>query len=278
MFDTLKRFRTLAIFGIFLLTGAAFVIGGRNAEQGTHGIIGSTVYQGTATVENASSYALGGLGTVWDDYLDLVAVRRENERIRAELDRVRDQQTRLLGVMQENARLRAMVGFAEAHPQLDLVAAKVIAKDLSPFFRVVSIRLQVRDARVAPGMPVVSSAGVVGHISEVAAGFAEVTLAVDPRSSIDVLVQHNRARGVLQGLGHSDDYRARIAYLLRRDQARVGDVVVTSGMGGRFPAELVVGRVAEVNEQTYGLFQEVEVEPAVDFSRLEEVFVIVGTE
>ncbi len=264
------------MLGVFLITAAALILGGRSSN-GTLGIIGSSIYQGTSGVENVTHYAVGGIGTLWDDYLDLVAVGRENEQLRAELGRIRDEHTRLLGVMQENARLRQMVGFAESHPRLELVAATVVAKDLSPFFRVVSVRLHVRDARIAPGMPVVSSAGVVGHVSEVAAGFAEVTLAVDPRSSIDVLIQHNRARGVLQGLGHSDDYRARLAYLLRRDQARPGDVVVTSGMGGRYPAELVVGRVAEVREQSYGLFQEVEVEPAVDFSRLEEVYVIVGS-
>lgn len=263
------------MLGLYLLIAVVLLLGARTGD-GTLGVAGTTVYQGTAAVEDATHYAIGGIGTFWDDYLDLVDVRRQNEALRAELDRIRDEHTRLLGVMQENARLRAMVGFQEAHPQLELVAARVVAKDLSPFFRVVSIRLDVRDARIAPGMPVVSSAGVVGHVAEVAGGYAEVMLAVDPRSSIDVLIQHNRARGVLQGLGHSDDYRARLAYLLRRDAARVGDVLVTSGMGGRYPAELVVGRVVEVREQSYGLFQEVDVEPAVDFSRLEEVFIVVG--
>lgn len=259
---------------VYLVVAAALVLGSRGDAE--LGIVGTSVLQVSNAAEDLTHYGLAGVGEAWDDYLDLVAVRRENERLRGELDRLRDEHTRLLGVLQENARLRQMVGFAEAHPQLDLIPARVVAKDVSPFFRVTSIRLDARDSRVRIGMPVVASAGVVGHIDQVAGDYAEVVLAVDPRSRVDVLVQHNRARGVLQGLGHDDDYGARIAYLLRRDEVAVGDVVVTSGMGGRFPPDLVVGRIARVDRRAYGLFQEVEVEPSVDFSRLEEVFIVVG--
>ncbi len=278
MFESIKRLRTPTIVGVYLLTSIVLLLSGRRQEPGRLGLVGSSLFEGAAATQDLVHYGFGGLGDVWDDYLDLVDVRRENERLRAELDRLRGENTRLLGVMQENARLRAMVGFVEGHPALELVPARVLAKDASSFFRVTSVRLSARDGRVAPGQPVVASAGVVGFVSEVADRYAEVTLAVDPRSSIDVLVQHNRARGVLQGLGNDNDYRARIAYLLRRDRVAVGDVVVTSGMGGRFPSDLVVGRIVAVRAQRYGLFQEVEVEPAVDFSRLEEVFVVVGEE
>lgn len=276
MIDVAKRNRTLVLLGVFLLTAAGLVLGARG--DGRRGILGDTLFHATSASKDLTHRGTAGIGDAWDRYLDLVRVGEENERLRAELDRLRDEHTRLLGVMQENARLRAMVGFAEQHPRLELVPARVIAKEVSPFFRVTSVRLYNRDTRVEPGMPVVGSAGVVGHVSEVSGPYVEVMLAVDPRSSIDVLVQHNRARGVLRGLGHDSDYRASIAYLLRRDRVSVGDVVVTSGMGGRFPPDLVVGRVASVREQSYGLFQDVQIEPAVDFSRIEEVFIIVGAE
>jgi rod shape-determining protein MreC len=276
MFALLKRFRTLMMVGVYLVVASALVLGARGDSQ--LGIVGTSVLQGSNGAEDLVQHGLGGVGEAWDDYLDLVGVRRENARLRDELDLLRDEHTRLLGVLQENARLRAMVGFGEAHPRLDLVPARVVAKDVSPFFRVISVRLHARDSRIRVGMPVVASAGVVGHVDQVAGDYADVVLAVDPRSSIDVLVQHNRARGVLQGLGHDDDYRAKVAYLLRRDEVSAGDVVVTSGMGGRFPPDLVVGRIVDVERQSYGLFQEVEVEPSVDFSRLEEVYIIVGSE
>jgi rod shape-determining protein MreC len=231
--------------------------------------------EGMGATRDASSLGLAAVGSFWDQYVDLVGVRTENQQLRVELERLREEHARLLGVMQENARLRNMVGFMEAYPTLQVVPARIIGRDVSPFFRVTSIRIQVDPARVEEGMPVVASAGVVGHVSQVEGAWAEVVLAVDPRSSIDVIVQRNRARGIANGLGHADDYHSRIAYLLRRDQVRIGDVVVTSGVGGRFPPDLVVGRVASVPAAEFGMFQEVVLEPAVDFSRLEEVFVIV---
>ncbi|MCB9506034.1 MAG: rod shape-determining protein MreC [Myxococcales bacterium] len=274
MFDLLLRFRTTALLGVYLLAAAALVLSGRRGVGPEVGVVGAATFQAMTGTQAAAHAATASVAGAWDRYLDLVAVGDENRRLRAELDRLRDEHTRLLGVMQENARLRAMVGFGEAHPQLELLPARVVAKDVSPFFRVLSVRLLVRDPRVHPGLPVVASSGVVGHVSAVVGTSAEVTLAVDPRSSIDVVVQHNRARGVVQGLGHADDYRARIAYLLRREEVALGDVVVTSGMGGRFPPDLVVGRIAAIREASHGLFQEVQVEPSVDFARLEEVFVI----
>lgn len=273
MFESAYRLRTVALLIVYLAIATGLFFVERRGER-PMGVAGTATFHATAAAQNTLYAGGGGLGDLWDRYIDVVGVRSENERLRAEVERLRDENTRLLGVMQENARLRAMVGFSEAHPQLELVAARVVAVDMSRFFRVTSVRLDTRHARVEPGQPVVSSAGVVGYVSDVSGRYAEVTLAVDPRASIDVLVQRNRARGVLRGLGNDDDYASRVAYLMRRDAVRPGDVVVTSGMGGRFPPDLVVGRIASVDDSTAGMFQEVRVEPAVDFSRLEEVFVI----
>jgi rod shape-determining protein MreC len=178
--------------------------------------------------------------------------------------------------MQENARLREMVGFEETHPELQLVPAEVVARDINPYFRVTKIRIDAQSHRIRNHMPVVSSAGLVGQISEVDGRFAEVLLTVDPRSSIDVIVQRNRARGLLRGVGHENDYHGELSYLLRREEVHEGDIIVTSGMGDRFPPHLLVGRIESIQEQSYGLFQQVRVAPAVDFTRLEEVFVVTG--
>lgn len=276
MYELLKKYRTPWLLGLYVLVAFGLVLAERRAEPGTLGAAGAFVFRGSAGVEDLIHTGSGGLGRFWDQYLDLVAVREENERLRRELDRVRDEHARLLGVMQENARLRALVGFADAYPTLELEPARVIAKDVTPFFRVITLRIDASGGRIDAGMPVVASAGVVGYVSEVSGRYAQVLLAVDPRSSIDVLVQRNRARGVLVGNGHDNDYTSSISYLLARDEVAPGDVVVTSGMGGRFPPDLVVGRIATVDEREAGIFQQVTVEPAVDFSRVEEVFVVVG--
>jgi rod shape-determining protein MreC len=278
MFDLLRRHRNQVLVLLLILQPAILILLGRQAEEPRVGVLGGALMRVVATAQDLTYEAVGGLSDVWNRYVRLVGVSEENERLRRELDRLEEERVRLLGVMQENARLRAMVGFQVSEPSLSLEPARVIAKDISPFFRVVRLRLDRGDAIAAPGMPVVAPSGLVGQVTTTSGDYCDVMLTVDPQSAIDVLVQRNRARGVLRGKGHDDDYSARIAYLMQRDEVQVGDVVVTSGLGGRFPRELIVGHIIEVEEAAQGLFQQVVVRPAVDFSRLEEVYIVTGHE
>lgn len=196
--------------------------------------------------------------------------------LQAQIDQLQEDKTRLIGVLQENERLRSLLQLHHRRPDLEMVWAQVIARDVSPYFRVLRIRLRSdKPHLVKPMMPVIVQAGVVGTISRVDGDTAEVLLASDPRSHIDVVSQRNRARGMAEGLGHSADYRARVSYVSSEDMVRPGDLFVTSGMGGVFPQNIQVGRVVRVDSRTVGLFQEVEIEPTVDVSRLEEVVIVV---
>lgn len=277
MWESLRQRRILIIVGLFLLTALIPTLMERGQPATSHGPVAGMAMQSAGATQSLFAIAGGGVAAWWDRHMYLVNVYEENEKLRADRDRLREEHARLLSVMQENARLRALVGFADANPHFQLVPAQVIARDVNEFFRVVTIKLDTGTARVRPDMPVVSSAGLVGQIESVDGRYAQVLLTVDKRSSVDIVVQRNRARGVLTGQGNTRDYSARVGYLLRRDEVRVGDTLVTSGMGGMFPQDLVIGTIADINDRNYGLYQEVSVEPAVDFSRLEEVFVIVGT-
>lgn len=218
---------------------------------------------------------MGNVGG-WLDRAFASELAEENERLEREVARLREEKARLIGVLQENARLRELVGFRRAHPEFELVPARVIARDTTPYFRVIKIRVRLEGAHIEPRMPVVVAGGVVGQVHQVYDGFADVVVLSDPRSRVDAVSQRNRAHGVVQGLGHERDYQARVAYLSEKDSVRVGDVMVTSGMGGVFPRELIIGSVTEVAPDERGLFQEVTLEPAVDLSRLDEVFIITG--
>lgn len=278
MFDLVLRYRRPILITLLLAQPIVLILLGRQSGDPGAGAVGGLGTRLVASAQNLAYEASGGLSEVWNRYVRLVGVAEENERLRREVARLEEERVRLLGVMQENARLRAMVGFQVANPNLDLRPARVIAKDITPYFRVIRIRLDAGEGVAAPGMPVVAPAGLVGQVTTVAGDYCDVMLTVDPDSSIDVLVQRNRARGILQGNGHENDYTAQVAYLLQRDEVHEGDVVVTSGLAGRFPRELIVGHIIEVEGAEPGLFQEVVVRPAVDFSRLEEVFLVTGTE
>jgi len=228
----------------------------------------------SGTLQQAGVSAADAVGAVIQEYFYLVDVGRENERLRLDNARYREEnrQLRLLG--HENERLRQLL---ELRTRIggDSVSAQVIGKDTSEYFRVVRLVVDrgERD-RVRVGMPVVSSEGLVGQVSRLFGDRADVRLTVDQQSAVDIIIPRTGTRGMLRGTGERTRYAARIEYLERTDEIRVGDDVYTSGLGHRFPASILVGRVTEVRRREFGLYQQAEVTPSVDFSALEEVLIL----
>lgn len=218
---------------------------------------GRPLFSSATTVRHAA----GGIGGVFSSgAADLDA---ENRRLRAEL--ATREELRL-----ENARLRRLLGFVE-ETSARAVAARIIAVDASSWFRTVEIDRGYQDG-VVEGLPVVDAAGLVGRVVRSAPRSARILLITDASSAVAVLVQDQRIRGVCRGQGGA----LALDFALVQDEIQIGDGVVTSGLGGVFPKGLVVGYVRSVRREQFGLFQTVEVEPAVDFEHLEEVLVLLG--
>jgi rod shape-determining protein MreC len=228
----------------------------------------------SAPFQSLATRTARGASTLIEEYTYLVDVRRENDRLSYENARLKQQVHDLESLDRENARLRQLLVLRdELHSEA--ISARVIAKDISPLFRVIRVRLdRGRDDRVAAGMPVVSTDGLVGQISRVFDRYADVMLTVDDGSAVDVVVQRTGSRGILRGTGENEGYKARIQYLLRADEIQVGDLVVTSGLGRRFPPNLQVGTVSSVEKREFGLYQLAELTPSVNFARMEEVFIL----
>jgi rod shape-determining protein MreC len=211
---------------------------------------------------------------VWQDYVYLVDVKEENDRLRAENARLEEESRRLRAEALENRRLRSLLQLRERIGG-ELIGAQVIGRDVSRFFRVTRVRIDrgERD-HVRPGMPVITAEGLVGQIRRSWGRYSDVLLTVDRTSAIDVVIQRTGARGMLRGTGEDDRYLAHIQYLRREDDIRVGDLVHTSGLGQRFPASILVGRVTRIVRREFGLYQEAEITPAVNFSSLDEVLIL----
>lgn len=208
------------------------------------------------------------------DYVYLVEVGKENERLQRENARLREANNKLLSAAAENRRLRKLLQLRE-NLQGSMLAAQVIGKEVSPFFRVVRVRLDrgERD-RVEPGMPVLTAEGLVGQVQRTSGRFSDVLLTADKTSAIDVVVERTGARGMLKGTGDAQHYLCRLENLSRDADAKVGDALKTSGLGQRFPASILVGHISKITKKESGLYQEAEVTPAVNFSVLEEVLIM----
>lgn len=275
MHELMKRYQTLGII-ILSLTLPILVIVFSHGNRQTQ-ILGQTsAVSALAFIQNHNDYVVGHASGFWDTYVDLIHTKRENEELRLENARLREENIGLQGILQQNARLLKLVGFKQERPIYDLEPARVISADISPYFRVLRIRLEAQSETILPEMPVVSAEGLVGRIERVNGRYCDVMLTIDPRSKVDILTNINRSRGILTGLGDEKKYEVKLSYLLRRDEVEEGELVVTSGRAGTFPKELPVGRVTSIDAQAFGLYQNVTVTPLVDFSRLEEVYIIKG--
>jgi rod shape-determining protein MreC len=210
-----------------------------------------------------------GIGAVWGRYVYLVGASTENERLAAKLEELEGQLSVSKEFERENDRLRQLLNFSLEYGFRSM-GASVIGADPSGWIRGIIIDRGSAHG-VQLGMAVVHSKGIVGQVVSVSANSSRVLLVNDHSSGVDVVVQGSRARGVVEGAG---DRMCELKFITRETPVKVGDIAITSGMDRVFPKGLVVGTVSEVNVQTGGLFQTVEVKPAVDFSRLEEVLVV----
>ncbi len=230
--------------------------------------------QVSGPVQYAGQWAADGVTGLIEDYVYLIDVKRDNDHLRAENDRLRREVRALRSDAQRIDELEALLGLREKM-DTDTLSARVIARDISPSFRVVRLAIdQGEQAGIRAGMPVIANQGLVGQIRRVSGRFADVLLTVDPESHVDVVVGERRARGRLEGMGERDRYRCLIQFDRPDDQIEVGDEVFTSGLGKKFPASIRIGYISEIGDQELGLHQQGEVTPSVDFSRLEEVLIL----
>ena len=201
---------------------------------------------------------------------DLARLRQRNAELEAEVSRLETEIIELNQQIAETRILSALVDFARVHPENRYVAASVIGRDTNPFLRYVIIN-RGSDDDLRRGMPVVTQQGLVGRIAAVTPQAARVQLITDPGSNVNVRLEPSRAQAVLQG-----QITGEVALDMIPQSANVqsGDLVLTSGLGGNYPADILIGQVTGVRRRDYDIFQRASVQPVVDFSNLEIVLVI----
>ena len=201
---------------------------------------------------------------------DTATLRQRNAELEAEVAHL---QTQVIELQQRAANaeiLAALVDFSSSNPESSYQAAAVIGRDPSPFLHYVIIDIGSNDG-IQRGMPVVTAQGLIGRVDAVIADAARVQLITDPSSAINIRLQNSNVEAILTGSVTGDlslDLIPQVAAISE------GDVVITSGLGGGFPPDLIIGQVINIRQREADLFQQASVQPAVDFSRLSIVLVI----
>ena len=269
-----KRLREAAVVAAVLLTAIiALRVSARN--PGELSALDRGILRLVSPGQAAMSYVARGITGVAGRYVELKGVRAENEALHRENRQLRTELIEMRRLAEESGRYQRLLGLRDATPA-ETIAARVIAMDASPYFRVARVDIDRGEGTVRRGMPVLTPEGVVGRINRVAGKSSDVLLLVDPRSAPDVVIPRTGGRGILRGKSGENGYRCSIEYLARGEPAKEGDAVVTSGVGGQFPRNLAVGHITRIIPGAVGLYQDVEVTPDVDFARLQDVLVIVA--
>lgn len=201
-----------------------------------------------------------------------------NEQLESLVDELMIENVRLKEFEAQNEDLRAKLDFSETHPQYMLRAAevrgRVIGSEPNSLLAVLIIDVGKRHG-IAKGMPVITERGLAGHILVVGTNWSKVLLIIDPSSSVAAMTQSERAPGMVSGRLGED---LQMAYIPQEDTISVGDVVLTSGMGGRYPPGLVIGQITEIEQRDIDAFQRATVRPSVSFGGLETVLVLTSFE
>jgi rod shape-determining protein MreC len=206
---------------------------------------------------------------IWSGYVDLRQARQENLRLRRQTEILEGELSRYREAYLQHQRLRDLLGFhSPDFPKA--TPAEVLGVDPNLWSEAITIN-KGASHQLQKDTAIVTHQGLVGHVIEVGRRYAKVLLLTDRRSAVDALVQRTRARGIV--FGKSRDQLA-FRYVSVRDDIQVGDELISSGLGGLYPKGIRIGAVVSVRPQRYGLFYEIAVRPAVEFSKLEEVLAL----
>jgi rod shape-determining protein MreC len=203
---------------------------------------------------------------------DVARLSQRNLELEAEVSDLRAQIIELQQQSDDLQVLSALLGFVREHPEHQYQTAAVIGHDTNPFLRYVIIN-RGSDDGLRRGMPVVNQQGLVGRIAAVTASAARVQLITDPESSVNVLVQPAGAEAVMSG---SITGEITLDWIPQEAEVQTGDLVLTSGWGGNYPANILVGQISSSRQRPFELFQSAQLQPVVDLANLKIVLVIVN--
>ena len=193
----------------------------------------------------------------------------ENIRLKEEIARMLKEQQVCREIFHENKTLRGLLALKEKEPRY-VTSARVIGRSADQWSNVLILDKGISDG-ITKDMIAVTEKGLVGKISEVSGSYSYLLLLSDINFSAAVRIQESRTEGVISGTGFK---RCQLKYIPYEEEVKKNNIIITSGLDQLFPAGILVGYVSKVNKKDIGFFQEIEVLPFVDLSKIEAVEII----
>ena len=264
-----RKYQSIVVAAILLIASLT-ILSYSAVRLSETGFLRKIVLETAAPIEDAINISLKSLLDAWKRYLFLVGLEEENRQLRREKALLSEQLNRYREGYLEAIRLQKLLALKSGFPYRT-VAARVIDSNRTSLFKTLLINKGTADG-LRVGLAVLSDQGAVGRIIETSWHASRVLLMIDENSNIDALIQRSRAQGILQGAGAAG---GNLKYISRTEEVLPGDVVLSSGLAGVFPKGMLLGVVTGVSRKEGGLFQKIDVAPAVDFGKLDEVMAVI---
>lgn len=264
-----KDRRQRAILNIIVLLISFVGVAKRNQSLDETSAFENILINSFAPIQSSVTNVRTEVASFFDHYVANLSASRENVQLERRVAELESQINAFEELERENQRLKNLLQFGQGLGYKKILA-QVVAWDASSDYRVIRINKGLSDG-VRLQSPVVTSQGLVGYIYRLTDHFADILTVLDNNNRIDGLIQRVRAHGIVEGFNNE---KSIMKYVSRAEPIILGDVVITSGLGNIYPKGIQVGTVSRIERESYGITQNVEITPAVDFGRLEEVVIL----
>lgn len=206
---------------------------------------------------------------MFDHYILIVDTSKKNEQLTKKVETLENKIFELNEVEKENERLKQLLQFGKEIPR-QKVLAQVVSWDSSNEFKVLRIN-KGRTHGLKNMSPVITMDGLVGYVYRLSKNYADILTILDQNNRVDSIVARTRSHGIVEGIG---DFQCRLKYVTRTEMVEVDDEVVTAGLGNIYPKGIRIGKITQIDKENYGITQSIEIQPSVNFHKLEEVVVL----
>ena len=270
----LRLFRSKLFVFILVILTILVVMGISSKPDSKMHYIGDVISVPLAPVQRFFSFIGDKIEGSVTFFKDTKAVKQENDQLKVKLDQLEAEKRNLLRYEEENKELREALNLKNQFNSYDSVGGNIIAKDMGNWFNIFTIDRGSEDG-ITSDSPVITSKGLVGSVTETWPLSSKVLSIIDADSTVSAMVSKSMDVVIVRGdLNLKNQGLCRMDYIPMGLDLEVGDTIETSGVGGIFPRGILIGKVEKVIQASNELNRYAIIKPAVDFKRLQEVFVL----